>query len=286
MTGLVYIGLCVSCSVAIAQLLKKVRQSELRLLNVLVINYIIAAIISFIMLDGPISSVFKADGSVIIIALALGAVFIANFAIYSISLHRIGMGISIAAMRMSLIIPICLSLFVYNERISIEQYLGVILVFAAFYLMLPVRITGSIRRPGDILYPVLLLVMSGIADASLKVYEREFSTAIQGYSFLGLIFMSASIIGGITLIWKRDFKFSLKEILYGIFIGVVNLYSSFFLISALTEIPGSVVFPMVNISIVLIGALIGYLYWKDKVSGKQLAGLILASISILLLIGF
>ena len=238
------------------------------------------------MLEAPVSSLRSTGEWVLLIAVGLGAVFITNFAVYSISLERIGMGISIAAMRLSLIIPIGLSLFIYQEWISVIQYLGIVLVFVAFYLMLPVRNTGSIRNSGDIIYPVLLLLMSGIADASLKVYEREFSSAFHGYGFLGLIFLSAFLIGTIRLVWKKDFNFSFSEILYGIFIGIVNLYSSFFLIAALKELPGSIVFPMVNISIVLIGSLIGYLYWKDKISGKQLTGLILATISILLLIGF
>lgn len=286
MTGLVYIGLSVFCSVAIAHLLKKVRQSEPRLLNVLVVNYITAAVISIILLDHPVSALTSAGDWVILISFGLGAIFITNFALYSISLHRIGMGISIAAMRLSLIIPIGLSLFIYGERITSAQYLGIGLVFVAFYLMLPKRSTGSIRNSGDILYPILLLLMSGIADASLKVYETEFSSALHGYGFLGLIFLSAFLLGMVALIWKRQFSFTFSEILYGIFIGIANLYSSFFLISALKELPGSVVFPVVNISIVLIGSVIGYLYWKDKISPKQLTGLILALISILLLIGF
>lgn len=285
MTGLSYIGLSVFCSVAIAHLLKKVRQSEYRLLHVLVINYITAAVICFMMLDSPVSNISSSGKWVILISIALGAVFIANFAVYSISLHRIGMGISIAAMRLSLIIPIGLSLFFYGEWIAGSQYLGIGLVFIAFYLLLPTRNEGEIKRSGDLLYPVLLLLMSGIADASLKIYEKEFSASLHGYGFLGLIFLSASMIGGILLIIKKELNFNSSEILYGFFIGVANLYSSYFLISALQEMPGSVVFPTVNISIVLTGALVGYLHWKDKISKKQFAGLILASISIFLLIG-
>jgi uncharacterized membrane protein len=53
---------------------------------------------------------------------------------------------------------------------------------------------------------------------------------------------------------------------------------------ALKDIPGSVVFPLANLSIVFVGTFIGVIFWKDRPDNRQWIGLALASISIFLLV--
>ncbi len=282
--GLLYITLSVACSLTIAHLLKLSEQSKSRVLNILCINYITAASVSFFLSDSsaPLSEDFPEY--LILLALFLGLIFIANLFIYSTSIDKIGMGISIAAMRMSLAIPIGLSIIFYNEQISVVQYIGMLLVFISLYLLLPRIKSNTLSLRSSIMFPVLLFAMTGIADASLKVYEREFSGVISEYGFLSMIFSSAFIFGTSILIFKKELSFKPKEIIYGIIIGLANLYSSFFLILALQEMNGSIVFSITNIANVVLGALIGIIIWKDTLSTKQKGGLVLALISILILI--
>ena len=131
--GLLFASLSVLCSLAIAHLLKIVRKDNLRLIQVLGINYLIASIISFFSNPGTIPS-FNELGVIPFAAFAVGAIFIANLFVYSASIHQIGMGISIAAMRMSLIIPIGLSLWFFGEKVEVSTYSGILFVFIAFFL--------------------------------------------------------------------------------------------------------------------------------------------------------
>ncbi|GAB5408888.1 MAG: hypothetical protein BalsKO_12530 [Balneolaceae bacterium] len=126
--------------------------------------------------------------------------------------------------------------------------------------------------------------MTGIADTSLKVFEREFSSNLTEHGFLGIIFCSSFVIGSIYLLIKKEFSFSRKETIYGIIIGVANLYSSFFLLLALQEMEGALVFSVTNLSNVVIGALIGFLFWKDELTLMQKIGILIAAISIILLL--
>ncbi len=282
--GLVYISLSVGCSLAIAHFLKAAESSKSRVLNVLSINYLIAASISFFITDDPLISIPELPTQILPLAIFLGVIFIANLFVYSASLNKIGMGISIAAMRMSLVIPIAVSLLMYGESISGIKYAGIALVFISLYLLLPKLKINQSRVSVDFIFPILLFIMTGIADTSLKVFEREFAGFLSEYTFLGLIFFSSFLLGMAVLTYKKELRFSKKEIFYGIIIGVVNLYSSFFLILALKEMQGSIVFSIANVANVLLGALIGFIVWKDTLSAKQKAGLILALISILILI--
>ncbi len=282
--GLFYVALSVACSLSIAHFLKVAEQSKSRVLNVLCINYITAAGISFFISDSYSFAEHQIPFTILLLALVLGVIFIANLFIYSASINKIGMGISIAAMRMSLVIPIAISLFIYGESFHVVKYFGIGFVFLALYLLIPRIKESQSRVSSDFIFPILLFLMTGIADTSLKVYESEFSGVLSEYSFLSMIFFSSFVLGMIVLAYKKELNFSGKEILCGIIIGVANLYSSFFLILALKEMQGSIVFSIANVANVLFGALIGFVVWKDELSTKQKAGLLLALISILILI--
>lgn len=135
--GYTFIFSSVLCSLALAHLLKLSKRSEPRLINILTINYLIASVISFFISDFELIRSTSFTGSGVIVAVFLGSIFIANLFVYSAALDKIGMGISIAAMCMSLIIPITLSLFLYDESIQLYKYGGIILVFIAMFLMIP-----------------------------------------------------------------------------------------------------------------------------------------------------
>ncbi|MEX0844074.1 MAG: hypothetical protein WD022_02290 [Balneolaceae bacterium] len=286
--GLIYIALSVICSLAIAQILKLAENRELNILKILVCNYLAGFLISFF--NSREFSVFPNSTPeiniwLILLALILGFVFIGNMVAYSKSIHRVGMGVSITAMRMSLVFPIAASLFVFGETLASIRYLGIILALASLVLMVPRIKTRSISGLSDAWLPILIFLMTGIADTGLKVYERLFEQEISEDLFISGIFFVSFIIGMGILIKRKQIHFSFTEIGYGIATGIVNLYSSIFLLYALKLIPGSVVFPLVNVSLVVLGTLIGIWFWKDKPSVKQWSGLAIAIISIVLLLG-
>lgn len=286
--GLAFIALSVSCSLVIAQILKLAENRKLDILKILVCNYLAGFLIS--LFNSREFSVFPEISSgfstwLIVLSLILGVVFIANMVVYSKSIDRVGMGVSIAAMRMSLVFPIAVSLFVFGESIASIRYFGIILALASLLLMVPRIRTKSISGFSDAWLPILIFLMTGIADTGLKVYERLFSHQVSEDLFISGIFFISFLVGTGILLKRKQFRFTIKEAGYGIATGIVNLYSSIFLIYALKLIPGSIVFPLVNVSLVVLGTLIGVGFWKDKPSIKQWSGLAIAIISIILLLG-
>lgn len=286
--ALLYIVLSVSCSLSIAQILKLAENRKMRVLHILVINYIAGALIS-VFSSNEVQSLTPLDlqwpfwlGGIILL---LGFIFIANMVVYSKSIDRVGMGVSIAAMRMSLIFPIAVSLFVFGEMIGSLKYLGIVAALASLLLMVPRIKTRQISGLSDAWLPVLIFLFTGAADVGLKVYERIFSASISENLFVSGVFFVSFLVGVGILIKRGELHFSFKEIGYGIATGVVNLYSSIFLIYALKLMPGSLVFPIVNVSLVVLGTFIGIWFWKDQPSVKQWSGLAIATISLILLLG-
>lgn len=286
MTGWLFILLSAGCSVIIAHLLKLIEFRNLNTIRVLTVNYITAAAIAWLTPVTDTGSVFEIQAALPAIGLALfvGVVFIANFFVYSKSVDKNGVGISVAAMRVSLIVPVLVSVFWYLEVISAAQWFGVILVFAAMYLLMPQKkqILKEPLNAGWLL--VLIFLGTGIGDASLMVFEEEFMSVITKEQFMGTVFICSFLIGFAYLAIRGQLSFSGKEIWLGILIGIPNLYSAIFLISALEFLSGAVVYSSINILTVLGATVLGILRWRDSLKKLQWAGIMLTLFSIGLLI--
>ena len=288
MTGLLFIVFSAVTSVISAHFLKITESRSLNTVRVLTVNYLVAtsAALLFTFKSGLPDSNLEVLYQPLLLSVGVGIIFIANFFIYSKSVHHNGVGISIATMRISLIIPVLLSTVWYLEVLTTYQWCGVLLVFVTLFLLLPVKgksiKTDQLLNKGWLL--LLLFLGTGIGDASLKYYEMEYSHLISKEFFMGMVFMTAFWIGIIYVLWKKNWKFTKKEIIVGIAIGIPNLLTSIFLISALELMNGAVVYSSVNVLTVLGGTLLGVLYWKDHFSKKQWIGIFLTLWAIVLLV--
>src|SRR5690625_7400546 len=72
-----------------------------------------------------------------LLAFTTGWLFIANFFIYSQSVRHNGLGLSVAAMRVSLLIPVLLSAFWYGEPLGTLQWGGLVLLVPILVPLLP-----------------------------------------------------------------------------------------------------------------------------------------------------
>lgn len=285
MAGWIYIGLCTVSSILIAHFFKVTEHQQLSTLRVITVNYLFAFPTAFLVYEKQArAEMFSPELlPAILIAILTGIVFIYNFFIYSKSVDQNGVGISIAAMRISLIVPVLLSTFWYLELLSFSQWIGLVLVFIVLYLLLPEKKSLHKETADSGWMLPVLFVLTGIGDASLKIYEREFSALLSKGEFMGVVFLTAFIVGVLTVLIKREWQFSKKEFLIGACIGIPNLLAATFLIGALERMNGAVVFSAVNVLTVLGGTLVGVIYWKDRFSTLQWVGILLTIVSILLL---
>ena len=286
MTGWLFILLSAGCSVIIAHLLKLIEYRKLNTVRVLTANYITAAAIAWFtpVKDTGFSFEYEAALPAIGLALFVGVVFIANFFIYSKSVDKNGVGISVAAMRVSLIVPVLVSVLWYFDVLSAAQWFGVILVFTAMFMLMPDkrRILREPLNAGWLL--VLLFLGTGIGETSLMIFEEDFSSVITKEQFMGTVFICSFVIGFVYLAVRGQLKFNRSEIWLGVLIGIPNLYSAIFLINALELLSGAIVYSTINIITVLGATLLGILRWRDTLTRMQWAGIILTLISISLLI--
>lgn len=285
MTGWIFILLSSVCSVLIAHLLKVTEFKKLSTTKVLTVNYVVASLVAFLTPVGGAELDFQlqTEWPALVLAAVVGFIFIANFFIYSKSVSKNGVGISVAAMRMSLLIPVLLSTIWYLEMMSTRQWIGFVTVVVALFLLLPNK-RRMLREPKSAAWLLVLLFLgTGLGDGSLKIFEADFSSHLTKEQFMGTVFMSATLIGFLVVLMKGNLRFSKQEIGMGILVGIPNLYSAIFLIEALEVMNGAVVYSIVNILTVLGATVLGMIRWGDIVTPGQWAGIATTLLSILLL---
>lgn len=285
MAGWIFILLSSVCSVLIAHFLKVTEFKKMSTIKVLTVNYVVASLVAFLSpvggaeLDFRLQTVWPA----LLLAVIVGFIFIANFFIYSKSVSKNGVGISVAAMRMSLLIPVLLSTFWYFEMMSTRQWVGFFTVIVALFLLLPNK-RRMLREPKSAAWLLVILFLgTGLGDGSLKIFEVDFSSYLTKEQFMGSVFLSATFVGFVFVLIKRDLTFSKQELGMGILVGIPNLYSAIFLIEALEVMNGAVAYSVVNILTVLGATVLGMMRWGDIVTPVQWAGIVLTLFSILLL---
>lgn len=281
-----YLLLSSACSLLIAHLLKLTEVKGLRTLNTLTVNYLIAFTVAFV-----VGSVQDGTGEpgwpqfyLLGFCTIIGAFFIGNFVAYGKSVHINGVGVTVAAMRLSLLIPVIISVYFYREFLGGWKILGILLVFGSLLLLIPQKKSVKIGNIDASWLLLVIFLVTGLADASLKVYNEELSLAFNETLFMGWVLLGAFLIGLVLSLLKQGPLITRQEFKMGAIIGIPNLYSSIFLIYALDSITGAVAFSIVNVINVLGGTLLGLFFWDDQVSLKQWGGIAVALTAILLLV--
>jgi len=285
-TGFFYILLSSACSVLIAHLLKVAEHKKLNTLNVLIVNYLTAALYSWTisMEINPARVVQEIPLFLWLLAGITGFFFITNFFFYSKSVYLNGVGVSISAMRISLIIPVFVSAFWYMENIGLKEWIGIVLVFTALILLIPEKRSFFKKNFPASWLLILLFFFTGFGDASLKIFESELSGSFKKELFMSLVFVSALFAGFVKKQLGKKYPITRSELFMGIIIGIPNLYSSLFLIDALFLMNGAIVYPVVNIMTVLGGTVLGLAKWGDFLTPSQWTGIIITLVAILLLV--
>ena len=106
-------------------------------LQVIVVNYFVAGFCGLFMYwnqhhDLPLDSMGTSSG--LIHATAIGLFFISVFNALALATQKVGMALPTIANKMSLIVPILLAFFYYQEPVSWLKVVGIIMALAGIYL--------------------------------------------------------------------------------------------------------------------------------------------------------
>lgn len=218
----------------------------------------------------------------------LGFMFISVFYLAALTTQRSGLSVVSVATKMSVAIPVFFGIMLYDESTGFIKITGIILALAAVYLTSIKKKEGIKIRKRNLMFPLLVFFGSGIIDTTLKYLETSYVAEKDVALFSSVIFAIAGCVGVTILIIQAlqgKFKFSFKNVLGGIALGIPNFGSIYFLVMALrTEgMESSTVFPLNNVAIVMISTFLGILLFKERMLPKNWIGIAMAVASIILI---
>jgi len=261
---MLFLILSIICSSSLALILKHGHVKNANIVLLINGNYAAASLISLVFIIFKYG--FQYSIEAILFGSALGILFAVTFVLYSKSIHLAGTALATVSARLSVLIPVLLSIIIFGESPNIKMIFGFALALATLYLFyLSLKNHGpKAERLGKYFYLFGLLTGIGFIDFSLKIFERNFPIDEKGV-FVFSIFFSAFIYT-ITYLIVKKISFDKGTFNLGLMLGVPNVLSIHFLLAALSVLPAIIVFPIQNIGVIVLTAIAAYLIWQEKIN--------------------
>lgn len=223
-------------------------------------------------------------------ACIMGAMFVSIFNVVALTAQKNGVAVASVANKLSLIIPVILSVYLYNETVAGWKATGVILALlaVAFTTYAPGANRGEKRGMMQYVLPLVLFLSSGLLDALINHVQLTYVTNENNNDYLVSSFFSAATIGSTILLIqyiRKKQMFQWKNLLAGVLIGIPNYFSIWCLMHYLKESPWqtSSSIPVNNMGIVLFSAVVAWLLFKERLSKINWLGVALSLLAIYLI---
>ncbi|MDH5476075.1 MAG: hypothetical protein OEX22_10320 [Cyclobacteriaceae bacterium] len=267
---------------------------RLNTFQAIVVNYLVCVITGVVFIgDSQLLTKIDFSATWVILALALGTIFTGTFNLMAITTQKLGITVASVASKMSLIIPVVMSIFVFNihsKEHTFLNFFGILLAMVAIVLS-----SMKKRREGrsDNILPSTIMVfllpfgvflLGGIIDSSINYINYKFITPDLEAIFPIVTFASAFLVGGFTLVIKME-GINMRSALGGLVLGIINYFSFYFLVKGLTsfENDGALVYPIFSIGIILFSSFFSVFLFKEKLLKINKIGLLLAVLSVTLI---
>ncbi|PZD79577.1 EamA family transporter [Mesonia sp. K7] len=283
---MLYLVLSILSSCLIYVVFKLLGKFNIRVSYAIVINYLTAVIAGYLGNSKSLEVTSLLNTNWFWGAFILGFLFITVFHLMAHTTKINGLSAVSVASKLSLVIPITFVIFYYQESVSLLKILAIILALIAVYLASVKKSSPFAPDKNILIFPLLVFLGSGIIETGIKFLEENYVAPDEVALFSMTVFVFAATVGvllGLYHFLIKKIKFTYKEILGGIALGIPNYYSVYFFIQALRgNIDSSTVFLINNVAIVILSTLLGIAFFKEKVIRKNWIGIALAVISIIL----
>ena len=188
----------------------------------------------------------------------------------------------------SMLIPTLAGAALFGEKIAPAQAAGLALLLCSFAL----NAQGGTKRGMSrrwLLYCIAFFAFSGLTGLTMKAHQNSLGKAEIGT----MLWISALVSTGMFLLMsapKRQLRTLAKEMdlfrwVCAVLCGVVSCLYNRINTGLSGALPGVVFFPIYNGGVILLNAVLGRLFFKEKLGALRLIGLGLGILAILLLGG-
>jgi len=217
-------------------------------------------------------------------ALGFGASYTAAVIFLALAIANGSLSLTALITSYSLMLPTMYGLIFLKEPAGKWLLVGIVLLAVSLVL---------INKPGDkepvtlkwVIYSALAFVGNGMCSVTQKMQQLAFDGAYKNeFMIYSLIFVSAVTLI-FTLVRERErIPFYLKKGWYlCTTCGVLNGSTNFLVMVLTGKMATSVMFPSISAGGIVVTYIISKLFYKEKLSKKQLVGFALGTLSVIFL---
>lgn len=280
--------LLVLANVVLAVIFKFFDKYGVNNLNAIVVNYFVCVITASLFLgDFSIPAQFYLKpwfGCSVILSL----LFIFGFNLMALSFQKAGVALTAIIQKMSLIISAGFAIIFYNEALNTIKIFGFLAALLTIVLVnYPDRGGIKLKSKWVIMLPLIVFALSGIIEVLLYYVEVTGLVVEDGLYFTSTSFGLAGVWGALYIgyaLRTNKTQFVVKDILGGLVLGFPNFFSIYLIVYLLSSgWDGSILFPLNNVSILVLTTMTGAFLFKERVSIFKMIGLVFGIIAIILI---
>lgn len=295
---MLFLALSILLSVLLLLNFRVFPRYEINTFQAIVFNYPVCFLTGLLLL--PTGQSFSVDFSQTWtwLAFGLGVGFILTFLLSGASTQRMGITATSLANNLSLVIPVCFSLFVFQtggKVFDALNYLGLMLAVVAVglstYKKEPAESDSSIkpktRQLGiNVVLPIGVFLFYGATNTMINYMNLNYIPSTDKTIQVTLTMVIGAIAAGLFMLTIRLIQgketFQPRNLIGAVTLGIPNFLSFYTLVMALSAFGGNgaFVYPLYNIGVILMAALLAALFFREQLSTANKIGLVLAVLAI------
>ena len=299
---MIYLLISIGLSVVLLLNFRLFPRYNVNTIQAISLNYIVCFLTGYVLLPEGVSFAIDPGQIWTWVALGIGVAFVVTFLLSGQSTQRNGITATSLANNLSLVIPVCVSLFVLKaggRAFDGWNYLGLALAVVAVGLS---TYRNEVAEPGtspkvgrSALLPVAVFLMYGFTNTLINymnvnyIVAKNSATAGLNPVVVTLTMVVGAIAAGTLLFVYRLIRgidrIETQNLIGAVTLGVPNFLSFYTLVLALSAFGGNgaLVYPLYNIGVILLAAGVAALFFREKLLPINKAGLVLAVLAIALI---
>ena len=262
---MLYLVLAIVSSALIAVVMRISSRRVTANLGMLAVNYVTCLLLAagyaeFQVFPAPSPDVWATVG----MGAVNGILYLISFVLLQYNTRNSGVVMSSVFMKLGLLVPLILSIFLFAEIPTAAQWIGFVLAIGAI-ILINYQKGASLS---DVRWSLLwMLLAGGSGDAMSKVFEvygpAKYADPFLFYTFAGALLLCTGIA-----VWKQEWL-DKHALLFGVLVGIPNFFSAKFLLMALGSLPAVIVYPTFSVGTILAVTLAGVGLFKERLRRTQ-----------------
>ena len=277
---MIYLVLAVLASTMVSVVMRLSTGKVKNNMSMLAGNYLVCTLLAAANAGGKLLTPPDVLAGTIGMGIINGVLYLFAFLLLHYNMKRNGVVLASTFMKLGLLVSMAVSVIFFREMPGVIQWIGFIIAVGAI-ILINYEKGGDTGASGGQMWLIVLLVVAGLGDAMAKIFESFGDVAYSGQFFV-YTFLT-DLIACIVLALKAKEKPSMKEIGYGLALGVPNFFSARLLLKSIEHLPAVLVYPTVSVAIILVVTMVGMVFFKEKLKPRQLAGIAAILVALVLL---